>query len=42
MSLYPDSVQFLYALGNEYKTIKFGLERISTLLDALGQPQYSA
>ena len=29
---YPDSVRFLYALGNEYKTIKFGLERIRTLL----------
>ncbi len=42
MSLYPDSVQFLYALGNEFKTIKFGLERISTLLDALGQPQHAA
>jgi dihydrofolate synthase/folylpolyglutamate synthase len=42
MSPYPDSVQFLYALGNEFKTIKFGLERISTLLDALGQPQHSA
>lgn len=42
MSLYPDSVQFLYALGNEFKTIKFGLERISALLDALGQPQHSA
>ena len=25
---YPDSVQFLYALGNEIKTAKFGLERI--------------
>lgn len=42
MSLYPESVQFLYALGNEFKTIKFGLERISTVLDALGQPQYAA
>jgi dihydrofolate synthase/folylpolyglutamate synthase len=36
---YPDSVQFLYALGNEFKTIKFGLERIRTLLEALGNPQ---
>ena len=42
MSLYPDSVRFLYALGNEYKTIKFGLERITTVLDALGQPQHAA
>lgn len=36
---YPDSVEFLYALGNEIKTAKLGLERISTVLDALGRPQ---
>jgi dihydrofolate synthase / folylpolyglutamate synthase len=36
---YPDSVQFLYALGNEIKTAKLGLERIARLLDALGRPQ---
>jgi dihydrofolate synthase/folylpolyglutamate synthase len=36
---YPDSVQFLYALGNEIKTAKLGLERISEVLDALGRPQ---
>ncbi|HTQ57448.1 MAG TPA: folylpolyglutamate synthase/dihydrofolate synthase family protein [Bryobacteraceae bacterium] len=36
---YPDSVRFLYALGNEIRTAKLGLERISTLLDALGHPQ---
>jgi dihydrofolate synthase/folylpolyglutamate synthase len=36
---YPDSVQFLYALGNEIKTAKFGLERIGTVLEALGRPQ---
>jgi len=36
---YPDSVQFLYALGNEIKTAKFGLERIRVVLDALGCPQ---
>jgi dihydrofolate synthase/folylpolyglutamate synthase len=35
---YPDSVRFLYALGNEYKSIKLGLERIQTLLSALGDP----
>lgn len=35
---YPDSVQFLYALGNEYKTIKLGLERITALLAGLGDP----
>jgi len=36
---YPDSVQFLYALGNEIKTAKFGLERIRVVLDALDRPQ---
>src|SRR5215813_3480395 len=36
---YPDSVQFLYALGNEIKTAKLGLDRIATVLDALGRPQ---
>ncbi len=36
---YPDSVRFLYALGNEIKTAKFGLERIRALLAALGNPQ---
>ena len=36
---YPDSVQFLYALGNEMKTAKLGLERISAVLGALGNPE---
>jgi dihydrofolate synthase/folylpolyglutamate synthase len=36
---YPDSVDFLYALGNEVKTAKLGLERIAAVLDALGRPQ---
>ena len=36
---YPDSVQFLYSLGNEIKTAKLGLERISRVLEALGRPQ---
>jgi dihydrofolate synthase/folylpolyglutamate synthase len=36
---YPDSVHFLYALGNEIKTAKFGLERIRAVLDALASPQ---
>src|SRR4051794_5254684 len=35
---YPDSVRFLYALGNEIKTAKLGLERIAELLHALGNP----
>lgn len=36
---YPDSVEFLYALGNEIKSVKFGLERIRALLHALDNPQ---
>jgi dihydrofolate synthase/folylpolyglutamate synthase len=36
---YPDSVQFLYSLGNEIKTAKLGLDRIRAVLEALGRPQ---
>jgi dihydrofolate synthase/folylpolyglutamate synthase len=36
---YPDSVQFLYSLGNEIKSAKLGLERIRAVLEALGRPQ---
>src|SRR5258707_5724478 len=36
---YPDSVRFLYSLGNEVKTAKYGLERITTVLEALGHPE---
>jgi dihydrofolate synthase/folylpolyglutamate synthase len=36
---YPDSVQFLYSLGNEIKTAKLGLERIAAVLAELGDPQ---
>ena len=36
---YPDSVQFLYSLGNEVQTAKLGLERIRSVLQALGNPQ---
>jgi dihydrofolate synthase/folylpolyglutamate synthase len=36
---YPDSVQFLYSLGNEIKTAKLGLGRIRAVLEALGRPQ---
>ncbi|MGH9559371.1 MAG: bifunctional folylpolyglutamate synthase/dihydrofolate synthase [Bryobacteraceae bacterium] len=39
MLSYPDSVRFLYALGNEIKTAKLGLDRIRKLLAALGDPQ---
>lgn len=35
---YPDSVRYLYAIGNELKTARLGLERISVLLDALDNP----
>lgn len=35
---YRESVHFLYALGNEIQTAKFGLERITCLLSALGNP----
>jgi dihydrofolate synthase/folylpolyglutamate synthase len=36
---YADTVQFLYALGNEVKTIKLGLGRIRAVLQALDNPQ---
>jgi dihydrofolate synthase/folylpolyglutamate synthase len=38
---YPDSVQFLYALGNEIKTAKLGLDRIRAVLAGLDDPQKS-
>lgn len=36
---YPDSVEYLYSLGNESKVFKLGLEPITILLKALGDPQ---
>jgi len=36
---YPDSVRFLYALGNEVITAKLGLERIAVLVAALDHPE---
>jgi dihydrofolate synthase/folylpolyglutamate synthase len=39
MLSYPDSVRFLYALGNEIRSVKFGLDRIRAVLGALGNPQ---
>jgi len=39
MITYPDSVRFLYSLGNEIRTARMGLQRISRLLEALGNPQ---
>lgn len=35
---YPDSVRFLYALGNEIKTAKLGLDRIAVVLEKMGSP----
>jgi dihydrofolate synthase/folylpolyglutamate synthase len=35
---YPDSVRFLYSLGNEIPAAKMGLERIGMLLKRLGDP----
>lgn len=39
MISYQDAVHFLYALGNEVLTAKLGLDRISALLAALGNPE---
>src|SRR6267154_3752429 len=36
---YGEAVRFLYSLGNEIQTAKFGLDRITRLLKALGDPQ---
>jgi dihydrofolate synthase/folylpolyglutamate synthase len=38
---YSDSVRYLYSLGNEVLTAKLGLERISALLNALGNPHHA-
>lgn len=38
---YPDSVRFLYAIGNELKSAKLGLERMREVLAALGSPERS-
>ena len=35
---YSESVRYLYSLGNEVLTAKLGLERITRLLQALGNP----
>lgn len=36
---FPDSVRFLYSLGNETKTIKLGLDRMRDVCAALGNPE---
>ncbi|MCE5310248.1 MAG: bifunctional folylpolyglutamate synthase/dihydrofolate synthase [Acidobacteriales bacterium] len=38
---YPDSVRYLYSLGNEVKTAKLGLDRMRALSSALGNPERS-
>src|ERR1700722_4757231 len=38
---YSESVHYLYSLGNEVLTAKLGLERITRLLQALGNPQHA-
>ncbi|MGH9614270.1 MAG: bifunctional folylpolyglutamate synthase/dihydrofolate synthase, partial [Bryobacteraceae bacterium] len=35
---YGEAVRYLYSLGNEVKTAKLGLERITALLNGLGNP----
>lgn len=38
---YPDSVRYLYSLGNEIRTAKLGLDRMHALAGALGNPERS-
>lgn len=35
---FPDTVEYLYSIGNEIKSAKLGLERMETLLRGLGNP----
>src|SRR5215471_12833548 len=35
---YKEAIRYLYALGNEVLTLKFGLENIAALSNALGNP----
>ena len=39
---YPESVRFLYGLGNESRTAKLGLDTVSSLLARLGNPHRGA
>jgi len=36
---YPDSVQFLYAIGNELRSARLDLGRMTAMLEALGHPE---
>jgi dihydrofolate synthase/folylpolyglutamate synthase len=38
---FEDSLRFLYSLGHELKTVKWDLDRIVSLLDAIGGPHKS-
>src|SRR5271166_606730 len=38
---FDDTLRFLYSLGHELKTVKWDLDRIDSLLAALGSPQRS-
>ncbi|MBL8214343.1 MAG: bifunctional folylpolyglutamate synthase/dihydrofolate synthase [Bryobacterales bacterium] len=42
MTGYPDSVRYLYALGNEIKAGKFDLRSIAAVLERLGHPERAA
>lgn len=42
MTGYPDSVRYLYALGNEIKAGKFDLHGIAAVLARLGHPEHAA
>lgn len=39
MTTYPDSVRYLYSLGNEISVVKLGLDRMRDLLERLDNPQ---
>ena len=39
MTMFADSLRFLFSLGPELKTIKWELARIELLLGAIGSPQ---
>jgi len=39
LDTYPDTVRFLYRLGNEVRTVRLGLERVRALAERLGSPE---
>ena len=36
---YAETVEFLYSLGNEIKTMKLGLDAIGRVCEAMGRPE---